>query len=91
MMMDRDVVGEVRLCVDKSRVHAFWQPADGSSRAFLGSIDLATYNNHLHIRTLFIELASEVMINRTRAAGSSIPTRTREPPPASFRYFPDFT
>jgi hypothetical protein len=53
---------------------------------FLCSISLPVYRKHLHLRTLFVELASEVVMNRGRAPDDAVTLRAREPLPASFRW-----
>jgi len=42
-------------------------------------MDLSAYNTHPHLRQMFVELASEVALNRECAAGSSRTFRVREP------------
>jgi len=85
-----DKIGDLYLRGKKSRCHAYYRTTDGAPEVFLCSIARSAYNDHPHLRDLFIELATEVMINHKRAAGSGLCIRTREPMLASFRYWPDW-
>jgi len=85
----KDKIGDLCLRSDKSRCHVYWQPTDGPE-VFLCSINRSVYNDHPHLRDLFIELATEAMINHKRVAGNGLCIRPREPLPASFRYSPDW-
>jgi len=50
---------------------------------FLCAVDFKVYDDHPHLRDLFVELASEVALNRERKAGDSVCLRVREPLPKS--------
>jgi hypothetical protein len=71
--------GDIFLTNEKRRCLARWRPVDGSRDVFLCAIDLETYNKHPHIRKMFIELATEVYLNRELEAGASMTFRVREP------------
>jgi len=63
-----DKIGDIFLRANNMRVDAYWYPADGTPEVFLCSIAQSAYNDHPHLRELFIELATEVNINRGRRA-----------------------
>jgi hypothetical protein len=65
---------------DKRRCTAYFRPVDGTPE-MLCAIDLSAYTNHPHIRDLFIELATEVAINRDCEPGNSVTLRPRQPLP----------
>jgi len=79
----REKTGDIFLTNEKGRCVAYWRPVDGSRDMFLCAVDLQIYNNHPHLRDLFVELATEVTINRGREAGDSVTLRVREPLPKS--------
>jgi hypothetical protein len=84
-MIAGDKVGEVYLRGSRTRCDAYWHPTDGTP-VLLCSIDLKAYNSHPHIRNLFIELATEVAINRGRTLDSAVALRVREPLPREVRF-----
>jgi hypothetical protein len=82
----KDKLGDIVVVrASKGRAEARWRPVKGRE-AFLCAIDLSVYNKHAHIRSLFVELATEVQMNRECATGDGWCLRVREPLPASFRY-----
>jgi hypothetical protein len=42
-------------------------------------MDSDTYSTHPHLQKMFVELATEVVLNRGREAGASMTFRVREP------------
>jgi hypothetical protein len=63
---------------EKERCVAWLRPVDGLP-VFLCAMEQSTYNDHPHLRDLFVELAQEVYMNRTREKGDSVCLRVREP------------
>jgi hypothetical protein len=91
VMAAGDKLGELSLRRVGSRIHAYYTLTDGKPQ-YLCSVAQSTYQRHAHVRALFIELATELMLNLERAAGHGVCVRVREPMPAPFRYpqpFPD--
>ena len=72
-------LGDICVRSVKGRVVAYWCSLDGSRDVFLCAIEQSTFNNHVHVRDLFAELAQEVFMNRAREKGDSICLRAREP------------
>jgi hypothetical protein len=72
-------LGDIYVKGEKGRCVAYYRPADGSPHVFLCATELRSYNNHPHLRDLFVELAHEVHMNRPRAKGDSVCLRVREP------------
>jgi hypothetical protein len=75
----REKIGDIFLTHEKERCAAYFRPTDGSSDVFLCAMDLSACSRHPHLRKMLIELASEVALNRMRAAGDSVTFRVREP------------
>ena len=71
--------GDIFLTTEKKRCLARWRPVDGSRDVFLCAMDWDTYSTHPHLRKMFVELATEAMLNRGREAGASMTFRDREP------------
>src|SRR5215813_4758191 len=62
--------GDIYVKGEKGRRVAYWRPVDGSRDVFLCAMDMGTYNKHPHLRKMFVELATEAMLNREREAGA---------------------
>ena len=60
--------GDIFLTTEKKRCLAWWRPVDGSRDVFLCAMDWDTYSTHPHLRKMFVELATEAMLNRGREA-----------------------
>jgi hypothetical protein len=73
-----DKIGDVVLRGAKSRLHAYWRPTDGTPAVWLCAISRAAYERHPHVRKLFVELASEIQINRDRPPESPVTLLARE-------------
>jgi len=71
--------GDIYAASEKGRCVAYWRPVDGSRDVFLCAMDLTVYNRHPHLRKMFVELATEAMLNRECEAGASMTFRVREP------------
>ena len=71
--------GDIYLSHEKGRCVVYWRPVDGSSDLFLCAMDLGVCSSHPHLREMLVELATEVALNRDRAAGNSATFRVREP------------
>ena len=71
--------GDIYVTNEKGRCVAYWRPVDGSRDVFLCAMDMGTYNKHPHLRKMFVELATEAMLNRECEAGASMTFRVREP------------
>ena len=71
--------GDIYLSHEKGRCVVYWRPVDGSSDLFLCAMDLSVCSSHPHLREMFVELATEIALNRDRAAGNSATFRVREP------------
>jgi hypothetical protein len=71
--------GDIYLISEKARCVAYWHPVDGWRDAFLCAMDLDACSSHPHLREMFIELSTEVALNRGRQTGDSVTLRVREP------------
>jgi hypothetical protein len=71
--------GDIFVTNEKKRCVARWRPVEGSPDVFLCAMDWETYNRHPHLRKMFVELATEAMLNHDREAGASMTFRVREP------------
>ena len=71
--------GDINATSEKGRCVARWRSVDGSRDVFLCAIDMGVYNKHPHLRKMFVELATKVMLNCEREAGASLTFRVREP------------
>jgi hypothetical protein len=71
--------GEIYVTTEEKHCVARWRSVDGSTDVFLCAVDLEAYKRHPHLRKMFVELATEVMLNRERRAGDSMTVRVREP------------
>jgi hypothetical protein len=71
-------IGDVCMRNVHGRFAAYWCPVDGS-RAFLCAIEQRAFDNHPHVRDLFMELSQEVLLNRAREKGDGRCLRVREP------------
>jgi hypothetical protein len=71
--------GDVCVTNKKGRCVAYWRPVDGSRDVFLCAMDAATHRRHPHLQKMFVELATEAMLNREQEAGASLTFRVREP------------
>jgi hypothetical protein len=67
-----DKLGDVYLRGDKSRIHAYWRPADGAPATFLCSMSRSAYKQHSHLRNLFVGMATKIMMNRDRTPENPI-------------------
>ena len=72
-------IGDVFFREERDRCCAYWRAVDGSSDLFLCAMDLSVCSSHPHLREMFVELATEVALNRDRAAGNSATFRVHEP------------
>jgi hypothetical protein len=63
--------GDIYLSDEKGHCVAYWRPADGSSHVALCTMKLSICNDHPHVRDLFVELATEIALNRTRTSTPS--------------------
>jgi hypothetical protein len=71
--------GDIYLTSERGRCVAYWRPVDGSRDVFLCAMGLSVCSSHPHLREMLIELATEIPLNRERAAGDSATFRAREP------------
>jgi len=71
--------GDIYATSEKGRCVARWRSVDGSRDVFLCAIDMGVYNKHPHLRKMFVELATEVMVNREQEVGASLTFRVSEP------------
>jgi len=79
-------LGDIYVTSEKKRCVAYYRPVDGAPHVFLCAMESSTFNDHPHLRDLFVELAQEVHMNRTRAKGDSVCLRVREPLVKSYEY-----
>ena len=69
--MAKTKTGDIWLVGEKGRCVAYWRPADGSCDVFLCAAPADAIDKHPHLRELLIELAAELALNRSRAAGTA--------------------
>jgi hypothetical protein len=46
--------GDIYVTNKKGRCVAYWRPVDGSRDVFLCAMDMGTYNDHPHLRKMFV-------------------------------------
>jgi hypothetical protein len=63
--------GEFYVTTEAKRCVARWRSVDGSTDVFLCAMDMSTYNKHPHLRKMFVELATEAMLNRERKVATA--------------------
>jgi len=78
--MSENKIGDVVVLRTETQQQAFYQLADGTS-VFLCAIGLDDYEN-LVLREQFFELATEIVLARIRASGSSVTLVRQDPAPA---------
>jgi hypothetical protein len=80
-LMKREKTGDIFLVREGKRYVTYWRPVNGppGSDVFLCAVNSDAYTNHPHLQKMFVELATEVMLNFGREPGVGMTFRVREP------------